>query len=450
MDIAGKKISIIGAVRSGIGAAKLAKKLGAVPFVSDAAPSEKIKANLDLLNSLNIKYEANGHTEKVFDADLVVTSPGVPSDSKILKACYEKNLPVISELEFAFNFCKGKVIAITGTNGKTTTTTLTSHVLNEAGVKCHLAGNIGYAFSESVLDVKEEDYVALEVSSFQLDHIEKFRPEISMILNITPDHLDRYNNDIEKYIAAKANIYRNQTASQYLIYWEDDTYLPSRIKSPNTAVMTFSTKYRISNGAFFMNGDLYYSEKGREEKICSEKDLKIKGMHNVANALAVICAVKKLGVANDKIRSAFNNFQGVEHRLEFVRELKGVKFINDSKATNVDSVWYALQSFNEPLILILGGKDKGNDYSKIHHLIKRNVKKIFAIGSSASKISDFFASTIEVEICETLESAVEHAYKFAAEGDVVLLSPACASFDMFDNYEHRGKVFKDIVGRLSL
>lgn len=449
MNIKGKKISIIGAVRSGIGAAKLAKKLGAIPFVSDTAPEEKIINNLQVLGSLGIDYEAGKHTDRVLESDFIITSPGVPSNSEVLIKCFEKGIPVISELEFASQFCKGKIIAITGTNGKTTTTTLTAHTLNAAGIKCHLAGNIGNAFSEVVLDVKEEDFVALEVSSFQLDYINSFQPEYSLILNITPDHLDRYNNDIEKYINAKLNIYKNQQANQYLIYWDDDQYLPSRISNPEASVMTFSTKYKIEKGAYYEKGNLKYKEKGTEEIICTDEDLSIKGMHNIANALAVICVVKKIGLNNDVIKSSFQNFKGVEHRLEFVRELNGVKFINDSKATNIDSVWYALQSFKEPIRLILGGKDKGNDYTKILHLVKKYVEQIYAIGSSSQKIYDFFSKAVKVEKYDSLESAVNTAQKDSSEGEIVLLSPACASFDMFDNYEHRGKVFKEIVSRLN-
>ncbi|MGD8778771.1 MAG: UDP-N-acetylmuramoyl-L-alanine--D-glutamate ligase [Ignavibacteria bacterium] len=443
MNLENKNIAIIGAVRSGIGAAKLAVRVGAVPFVSDFSSSDKLKDNLKILDELSIEYETGGHSERVLDCDLIVTSPGVPSDSEILEKAAEKNIKVVSELEFASWFCKGKIIAITGTNGKTTTTKLAEHVLKIAGLKAYSAGNIGYAFSEIAQDIKENEYVVLEVSSFQLDFIDKFKPMISVILNITPDHLDRYENKIQQYIESKLRIYENQTGEDFLIINGADNYLKENVKNYKSNKITFSLNDEGTDAHIKGNSFIY----GKED-VTGIDALNIKGEHNQLNALSVIAIAKIIGINNAKIKEAFQTFQAVEHRLEFVREFNGIKYYNDSKATNVDSVWYALRSFTEPLILILGGKDKGNDYNQIKSLVKEKVKLIYAIGSSSQKVYEFFKETVSVKIKEKLEECVASSTEDAEKGDVVLLSPACASFDMFDSYEHRGKVFKEAVLKL--
>jgi UDP-N-acetylmuramoylalanine--D-glutamate ligase len=448
MNIEGKKISIIGAVRSGIGAAKLAKNLGAVPFVSDNSPKDKLEKSIAVLEAEGIAYECDKHSSKVFDCDLIVTSPGVPSDSQILISAREKGIKIISEVEFASLFCKGKIIAITGTNGKTTTTALIEHVLNENGIKCYAAGNIGNAFSEVVLDINENDYVALETSSFQLDFVDTFKPAFSMILNITPDHLDRYENSFDKYIASKINITDKQNENDFFIYNADDLNTFKTLHNEHVRKLGFSIKKEIENGVYSLNGEMFFSLNGKTEEVCSVADLFIKGEHNVANALAVMAVAKILNLPNKKIKAAFGSFKGVEHRIEFVRELNGVEYFNDSKATNVDSVWFALRSFEKPIYLILGGKDKGNNYDQIRELVQKNVKKIYAIGSSANKVHDYFKDIVPTEYKQTLEACVETAKEEAIPGSVVLLSPACASFDMFDSYEHRGKVFKEAVNKL--
>ncbi len=446
MNIAGKRISILGAVRSGVAAAKLAAELNAVPFVSDSAPAEKLEKYTRELEDAGIEFETDEHTERVFYCDFIVTSPGVPSDSYPLKIARERKIKVVSELEFASWFCKGKVIAITGTNGKTTTTTLCAHTLNNAGLKTYLAGNIGTAFSETALEVKEDEFVALEVSSFQLDYIRNFKPFVSVILNVTPDHLNRYENSFQKYIDAKIKITKNQDSNDYLIVNADDENLSNIVTDAQQ--YAFSISKDVWRGAYFENNALYFKDAEHPQKVCDRSELSLKGEHNVANALAVLTVAKLLTVDDSSICQSFNSFKGVEHRLEFVRELEGVRFVNDSKATNVDSVWYALRSFERPLRLILGGKDKGNDYSRIDEPVKKSVKKIYAIGSSANKVYEHFKNIVDVEIDDSLEAAVTAAFKDADKGDVVLLSPACASFDMFDNYEHRGKVFKEIVENL--
>lgn len=447
-NIEGKKISIIGAVRSGLGAAKLVKRLGGIPFVSDSAPEEKIRQNLDVLAKEGIEFESGGHSDRVYDCEFIITSPGVPDNSEILTTARSKGIKIISEVEFASWYCKGTVIAITGTNGKTTTTSLTDHLLNECGVKTYAAGNIGLAFSQIVLDVKENECVALETSSFQLDYIETFKPKFSAILNITPDHLDRYEHDINNYIASKLNIFKNQDENDYLILNADDALTPKEISSSKVRKYYFSLKADVENGAHLKNDELVFKNNGVVEFSCKTTDLSLKGEHNFANAMAVIIFAKLLDLDNEKIKAALGSFPGVEHRLEFVRELDGVVYINDSKATNVDSVWYALRSFEQPLFLILGGKDKGNDYNQIKELVETKAKKVYAIGSSADKVFNFFHKTVKVEVKETLEDCIKAASSEARAGDIVLLSPACASFDMFNSYEHRGKVFKEAVNNL--
>lgn len=442
MELIGKNISIIGAVRSGIGAAKLAKKVGAIPFVSDSGSKEKIMHNLEVLESESIPYETGKHSDRVYECDLMVVSPGVPDNAEIIVTAKEKNIKIISELEFASYYCSGRVIAITGTNGKTTVTSLCGFVLNNAGKKCYIAGNIGNAFSEIAADTGDLDYVALEVSSFQLDHADTFKPEFSIILNITPDHLDRYENNFEKYAAAKFRIFENQDESDYYIYNGNDETLVNNLYGGSTKIPFFLNGN--NEGAYISGSNMMFND----EVVCSVSDLFIKGEHNTANALSLIPVFKIIGLTNEEITDGFKKFPGVEHRLELVRELRGVQYINDSKATNVESVWYALRSFDKPLHLILGGKDKGNDYRRILDSVNEHVKKIYAIGESAKKVYAFFSCSVDVEICITMEEAVKKAYNQAVENEIVLLSPACASFDMFENYEHRGKVFKEAVNSL--
>ncbi|MFA7420811.1 MAG: UDP-N-acetylmuramoyl-L-alanine--D-glutamate ligase [Melioribacteraceae bacterium] len=448
MEILGKKISIIGAVKSGIAAAQLAKKLGAIPFVSDSSPKEKLEKALEVFDSQNIAYELGAHTDKVYECDFIVTSPGVPTDSAVLSKAIQKGIKIYSEVEFASWFCKGYIISITGTNGKTTTTALMNHTLNECGMKCFSAGNIGNPFSEIALDVKQDEFVALETSSFQLDFTEQFKPHFSMILNITPDHMDRYENDFNKYVASKMKVTANQVEEDFYIYNADDSNTISTMKNIRVQKLGFSVKKEIPVGAYHKDGDMNFAWFGKISKICSSADLSIKGEHNIANALPVMAIAKLLNIPNQKIRDAFASFKGVEHRIEFVRELNGVEYYNDSKGTNIDSVVVALKTFTKPIYLILGGKDKGNNYDDIRDLVKEHVKKIYAIGVSAQKVEDYFGSFIPTEKKESMEACVIAAKKEAEAGTVLLLSPACASFDMFNNFEHRGEVFKEAVKKL--
>lgn len=448
MEILGKKISIIGAVKSGIAAAQLAKKLGAIPFVSDSSPKEKLEKALEVFDSQKIAYEFGAHTDKIYECDFIVTSPGVPTNSPVLSKAVLKRIKIYSEVEFASWFCKGSIISITGTNGKTTTTALMNHTLNECGMKCYSAGNIGNPFSEIALDVKQGEFVALETSSFQLDFTEQFKPHFSMILNITPDHMDRYDNDFNKYVASKIKVTANQVEEDFYIYNADDSNTISTMKNIRVQKLGFSVKKEIPVGAYHKDGDMNFAWFGKISKICSSADLSIKGEHNIANALPVMAIAKLLNIPNQKIRDAFASFKGVEHRIEFVRELNGVEYYNDSKATNIDSVVVALKTFTKPIYLILGGKDKGNNYDDIKDLVKEHVKKIYAIGASAQKVEDYFSSFIPTEKKESMEACVIAANKEAEVGSVLLLSPACASFDMFNNFEHRGEVFKEAVKKL--
>lgn len=448
MEIKNKNISVIGAVRSGIGAAKLIKKLGGNPFVSDSGKNENLIKSTEALKENKIDFEIGEHTGKVYNCDLMVVSPGVPSDAPVLMKAEEKNIEVISEIELAYNFCEAKIIAITGTNGKTTTTSLCGHLFKSGGAKTYVGGNIGTAFSEVVLEASENDFVVLEISSFQLDLIKEFKPDIGIILNITPDHLNRYENKFENYINSKLRIYKNQDMNNFLILNKDDEILINSLTNYLSKGFYFSLDEPQLNGCYLSGTQIIYNEEGELRFSCDTSGINLKGEHNIANAMAAITAAKIFHLDNEKIKEGLKTFQGVEHRLEFVREVNGVKFINDSKATNVDSVWYALRSFEEPIFLILGGQDKGNDYNKIKQLIIDKVLKIYAIGSSADKVFNFFHSDVKVEVKPSLEDVVIAANQEARENEVVLLSPACASFDMFDNYEHRGIIFKEAVNNL--
>ena len=448
MDLMDKKITVIGARRSGVGAAKLIKKVGGIPFVSDAGKENDFSESINIFKESRINYETGKHSEKVYDCEMMVVSPGIPIDAAVINNARERNIKLLSEVELAYEFCKGKIIAITGTNGKTTTTSLCGHVFNSCGFKTHVAGNIGLAFSEIALDVEENDFVALEVSSFQLDLIDKFKPEVAMILNITPDHLNRYDDDLEKYAVSKQQIYKNQDENDYLILNGSNEAVLKYLKDHRSKSFFFSQNAEQNHGCYVEKEDVIFRLAGMEKFRCKRSDIKIRGEHNLANAMAVIIAAKINELDNEKIVDALQTFESVEHRLELVREIDSVKFINDSKATNVDSVWYALRSFDEPIFLILGGQDKGNDYEQIKQLVIEKVVKIYAIGSSADKVFNFFHNSVKVEIKNSMIDVITSAINEAREGEVVILSPACASFDMFDNYEHRGKAFKEAVNNI--
>ncbi len=457
-ELRDKKVSVIGAARSGVGVAKLLKKAGASPFVSDTQTAAKLEKSIAVLEKERIPFETGNHTGKVFECSLMVLSPGVPSDTPVVLEAKKRGINVFSELEVASWFCRAPIVAITGSNGKTTTTTLTGRIFSDAKKKHVVAGNIGEAFSNFVLDVAETDVVVLEVSSFQLDAIGSFRPKVSVILNITRNHMDRYENSMELYAASKARIFMNQKADDVLIYNADDELSELKVKSAKCKVLSFSTTKDVTNGASLKAGVLTTVIDGKRSDIIDASQVSIKGEHNLQNAMAATLAAQVMGVSPAYIRSTLKNFKGVEHRQEFVREVNGIKYVNDSKATTVEAVARALSAFSEPIVLILGGKDKGNDYSTIAETVKKKVRAIVAVGYSAQKVVDNFSRTVRVERVDTvgdaipnlisMEKTVATASALAQRGDAVLLSPACTSFDWFADYEERGRVFKSIVNGL--
>jgi UDP-N-acetylmuramoylalanine--D-glutamate ligase len=450
-----KKISVIGAARSGIGVSRLLKQIGADVFVSDRGDVSKLSKSISELQKENISFEAGNHSERVFDCSLMVLSPGVPSDTPVVLEAKKRGIDVVSELEAASWFCKAPIVAITGSNGKTTTTTLLGRIFSDAKKKHAVAGNIGEAFSNIVLALAETDVAVLEVSSFQLDAIESFHPRVSVILNITRNHMDRYENSMEKYADSKARIFMNQTADDVLIYNADDELTQLKVKSAKCKMVPFSTSRKINDGAFLDHGIMKTIIGEQKWEIIEASQISIKGEHNLQNAMAATLAAQAMGVSPAYIRSTLRNFKGVEHRQEVVREVNGIKYVNDSKATTVEAVLRALSAFSEPIVLILGGKDKGNDYSGMLNAVRKNVRAIVAVGYSAEKIVRNFADTVPVERVDTIgtdipnvvsmQKAVAVATGLARRGDVVLLSPACTSFDWFTDYEERGRVFTSIV-----
>ncbi|MCI0448711.1 MAG: UDP-N-acetylmuramoyl-L-alanine--D-glutamate ligase [Chlorobi bacterium] len=449
-----KRVSVIGAARSGVAAAKLFKKKGFEVFLSDSTEEKKIiPFFVKEIQTSGINAEFGKHSKSVYEADLMIVSPGVPQDSEVIQTALKKGVEVVSEIEAASWFCNGKIISITGTNGKTTTTTLIGEIFKDAGYKALVCGNIGTAFSEVVESADENSVIALETSSFQLDNIKNFKPFIAILLNITPDHLDRYGKSYSRYTQSKMRVTENQSGSDYFVYNYDDEATRNAVTRDVKAKqyvfsMGSSVKEKFQAGAFVDNYNMIYFYNKGEEKVIDTRKLNIKGQHNVYNSMASVIAAQVFGIKTESIKKTLESFGGVEHRLEFVRELSGIKFYNDSKATNVNSVWYALQGFDKPIVLILGGRDKGNDYRQIEKQVKANVKYIVAIGESKQKVYDFFKNIVPVLIVTDMEDAVNKAASAANRGEIVLLSPACASFDMYENYEERGKDFKKIVSSL--
>jgi UDP-N-acetylmuramoylalanine--D-glutamate ligase len=452
-EIRGTAFSVVGAAESGASVAKLLTSCGARVFVSDSGTAEKLVKEIAVLEQFGIPYEIGQNSEKILEAQIVVLCPGVPLTAPIVRQAYEKGLRVVSEIEVASWMCPGGtgIVAITGSNGKTTTTTLTGRIFADAKKKSVVAGNIGTAFSSVVLDMDDETTAIVEVSSFQLDTIESFRPKVSVLLNITPDHLNRYDYKLENYIASKCRIFENQTQGDFLVYNQDDPVTREAVERKvrsTVHLLPFSLSEKLDEGAFIDNHRLVIRCAGKEYDVIDVREISIKGEHNLYNSMASSLSSIIMGVGTASLRATLRNFKGVEHRLEFVRELEGVRYVNDSKATNVDAVWYAIRSFTEPLVVLLGGRDKGNDYSRLLEPVRDHVRAIIAIGESADTVVTNFVSMVPVERAGTMEEAVETARRLARPGDVVLLSPACASFDWFNNYEHRGKVFKSIVNNL--
>ena len=451
MQVRSKRFSILGAGKSGLAVARLLKTRRAKVFLSEMGKKEKFIDAIGELDAIGVEYEFGDNTHRVLEADYVVLSPGVPLDAPIVKLAREKGIKILSEIEIAFDQCEAPVVAITGTNGKTTTTTLAGEIFKQAGWNTQVAGNIGIAFSEIVDKAKgEKSVVVLEVSSFQLDTIDTLRPKVSAILNITPDHLDRYKN-YEAYVQSKFRIVENQKGHDVFVFNHDDETVRTMAETVNVRALGFSIKEELKQGAF-LQSDKIVLRIGREKEVLMDRtEIGIPGPHNLMNAMAAALMTRSMGVEFDAIRETLRTFKGVEHRIEYVRELDGVKYYNDSKATNVDSVYYALGSFGDaPIILIAGGKDKGNDYNRIRELVAEHVKAIVTVGKGAEKIEKFFKDMKPIHSAGmSMDEAVRLARKAAAPGDIVLLSPACASFDMFDNYEHRGRVFKSLVNELN-
>ncbi len=444
-----KRIVILGAGESGVGAALLAHQKGYDVFVSDAAP---IPAHYQQeLNTHGIAFEEMQHNETVIlQAQEVVKSPGIPEKAAIMKRIREHGIPVISEIEFAYRYIgNSKVIAITGSNGKTTTTALTYHICKHAQKDCALVGNIGYSFARQVALDPKDLYVA-EVSSFQLDDIKTFKPDIAVLTNITEDHLDRYEYKLENYVASKFKIIQNQQAGDVFIYNMDDETTMKHISNypikSTKAPITMSKE--LPQGAYLTNAKMHLKWKNEEMQM-SVEDFAIKGKHNQYNSMAASMAATALDIRKEKIREALQTFESLEHRMESVATIKGVEFINDSKATNINSTWFALESMTKPVILILGGVDKGNDYNLLKELVKEKVKAIVCMGTENRKIHEAFGDIVSLMVNTTnAQDAVQSSFHFANKGDVVLLSPACASFDLFKNYEDRGQQFKQAVKNL--
>ena len=444
-----KRLVILGGGESGVGAALLAQQQGYDVFLSDGG---NLKDNYRTeLQQHQIPFEEGQHSvEKILSADEIVKSPGIGEKNELVKQIRQKGISVISEIELAFRY-KGdsKIVAITGSNGKTTTTALIYHICKNAGLDAALVGNIGYSFARQVSEKPSALYV-LEISSFQLDDIKTFRPHIAVLLNITEDHLDRYDYQFSNYINSKFSIIANQTMEDYFIYCEDDEVIMQKIPLINlhTNPLPFSMKHEVKKGAY-IKGDQMMLRIQEERVSMSIYDFALKGKHNQYNTMAAGIAAATLGIRKEKIREAVNNFQSLEHRMEFVAMVRGVEFVNDSKATNVNSTWYALESMNKPVVLVLGGVDKGNDYQLIAELVKEKVKAIVCMGTDNKKIIQAFKNSVPVIVeTESAKKAVNASFKLATKGDVVLLSPACASFDLFKNYEDRGTQFKNSVKEL--
>ncbi len=447
-----KQVVILGAGESGNGAALLAQKQGYGVWVSDFGTIKEGYKNE--LKQWGIAFEEGGHDmDKVLSADIIIKSPGIPEKAPVIKTIREKGIELISEIEWGFRY-KGdsKIIAITGSNGKSTTTSLTYHILKESGLDVAMVGNIGYSFARQVAEDPKPWYVA-EISSFQLDDIVTFKPDIAMILNITPDHLDRYNYEFDNYVAAKFRITENQDKEDIVILNRDDEasrkYLEQNTINPRIIYITMSDAHNNSgDGGYMQNEDMHIKWEGDDMKV-SIHDMTLDGKHNQFNSMAAGISARAAGIRKEKIRDCFETFEGLEHRLEFVATVRGVDFINDSKGTNLNSVWFALESMQKSVVLILGGQDKGNDYNEIMELVEDKVKAIVCMGLDNTKIHAAFEGKVaHIADTQSAAEAVNAAYAFADKGDVVLLSPGCASFDLFKNYEDRGRQFKDAVKSL--
>jgi UDP-N-acetylmuramoylalanine--D-glutamate ligase len=448
-DVKGKRVLVVGLGKSGVSSALFLHDRGARVTVSDAKSEEQLRSEIPKLLDKGIAVETGGHGERTFrQQDLIVVSPGVPTSSESLKQALSLGIPVIGEIELASRFLKGHIIAITGSNGKTTTTSLAGEVVAWGGWESQVGGNIGTPAISLVGQSTDDTYNILEVSSFQLETIQTFRPYIAVVLNISPDHLDRHGS-MEAYTAAKARIFENQTAEDFAVLNADDPTCVQMAKSVKAKIYWFSRKKEVERGAFARSDRIFLCDGAGEHEIMPVGEIPLKGAHNLENVLAAVCIGGIVQCEPGRIRNAVKQFKAVEHRLEFVATVNGVEYYNDSKATNVDATIKALESFPANIHIIVGGKDKGAPYTPLVPLLKERAKRVYTIGAAAPKIEEELAGAVDIVKAGTLDVAVRKAAEAANAGDVVVLAPACASFDQFDNYEHRGRVFKELVQGLA-
>ena len=448
MNLKNQRVLVVGLGRSGVASALFLKARGARVTVSDSKSQDELRGEIPKLLDSGVTVETGGHGERTFRGqDLIVVSPGVPVDVPLLEQARAQGIPVIGEIELAARFLKGRIVAITGSNGKTTTTALTGEVLSMGGWESLVGGNIGTAAISLVDESTDDSYLVLEVSSFQLETVQSFHPFIAVVLNITPDHLDRHNT-FQAYVDAKARIFENQTSEDFAVLNADDPTCVGLAGRTKARKIWFSRKQEVEAGAFLRHNKIVWRD-GDEREIMPVSEIKLKGAHNLENVLAAVCAGMLVQTEPSRIRRAVQDFKAVEHRLEYVATVRGVEFYNDSKATNVDATIKALESFPANIHLILGGKDKGSDYTVLKPLLQERARRVYTIGAAAEKIESHLGGIVEVMRAGTLEAAVKRAAASAQAGDVVLLAPACASFDQFENYEHRGRVFKQTVQALA-
>src|ERR1700733_3447752 len=449
MELKDKRVLVVGLGKSGGASALFLKAHGARVAVSDTKSGDELHNEIPGLLDHGITVDTGVHGERTFRGrDLMGVSPGVPVDAAPLVQARSLGEPVIGEIELAAQFLPGPIVAITGSNGKTTTTTLTGEILTAGGIATLVGGNIGTPAISLAEQAKRETVIVLEVSSFQLETIQTFRPKIAVVLNVTPDHLDRHRT-LELYVAAKQRIFENQRGDDFAVLNQDDPTCRAMAARSRAPVFWFSRQREVKQGAWVRDGNILFRQDELQREIMQVAEIPLKGAHNLENVLAAVCASALMGCAPEKIRQAVRDFKAVEHRLEFVATIGGVDYYNDSKATNVDATIKALESFPANIHLILGGKDKGSDYTVLNDLLRQRVKRVYTIGAAAAKIESQIKGYAEIDHSKTLETAIKHAAEAASPGDIVLLAPACASFDQFRNYEHRGKVFKEVVHALA-
>src|SRR5215468_1759074 len=450
MELNGKRALVVGLGKSGVASALFMKAHGARVTVSDTKSGDELRNEIPVLLDHGITVETGGHGERTFRGqDLIVVSPGVPVDAPPLVQARSLGEPVIGEIELAARNLSGPIVAITGSNGKTTTTTLAGEILASGGLPVAVGGNIGTPAISLVSAAQQNTVIVLEVSSFQLETIQTFRPKVAVILNITPDHLDRHRT-FQTYIDAKARIFENQQPDDFAVLNEDDPTCRTIGDRTRAEVFWFSRKQEVEKGAWVRDGKILFRDASGQREIMLVSEIQLKGAHNVENVLAGVCAGALMGCEPAKIRQAIQEFKAVEHRLEYVATINGVEYFNDSKATNVDATIKALESFPKNIHLILGGKDKGSDYTVLNDLLRERVKRVYTIGAAAEKIESHIKGAAEIVHAETLDNAVRRAAAVAQPGDIVLLAPACASFDQFQSYNHRGRVFKEVVHTLGM